>query len=307
MKILVSGGAGFIGSHVVDALIEQGHEVVVVDNLSSGSPRNLNPAARFYRLSITDKALAEVFQQEKPEVVNHHAAQTVVSKSVTSPLEDAEENILGSLNIILNSLRFGVKKFIYASSGGTVYGNPEYLPVDEGHPVNPLSQYGVSKHTVEHYLYLYGISHQLNYVILRYPNVYGPRQNPEGEAGVVAIFARQMLRGERPTIFGQGDKTRDYVHVSDIVKANLLVMERGDRSVYNLGSGIETTDQEMFDLLAQALGYRGAPLYASVRPGEIYRICLDASKAQRELGWKPEISLREGIARTVEYYRAEKA
>jgi len=179
---------------------------------------------------------------------------------------------LGSLNFILNCVRFGVRRIIYASSGGAVYGEPQYLPVDEKHPINPLSQYGVSKHSVEHYLYLYGLQYGLNYVVLRYPNVYGPRQNPDGEAGVVAIFASQMLRREQPTIFGSGEKTRDYTHVSDVVAANLLAMERGNNAIYNIGTGVETSDKEMFHTVAKVLGYSGNPIHAPVRTGEIYRI-----------------------------------
>ncbi len=304
MKVLVTGGAGFIGSHLVDALIDRGHQVVVVDNLSTGFIDYVNPAAKFYQMSVCDPGLAEVFKQERPEIVNHHAAQMIIEKSVAEPVFDAQENILGSLNVILNCMHFGVRKVIYTSSGGAVYGEPKYLPVDEAHPINPVSEYGVSKHTVEHYLYLYGLRNGLNYVVLRYSNVYGPRQNPRGEAGVVAIFASQMLRGERPTIFGSGDKTRDYTYVLDIVEANLLSMERGEKATYNLGTGVETSDREMFDTLARAVAYTGSPVYASVRPGEVHRICLDSSKAQKELGWKPRFTLREGLSQAVEYYKS---
>lgn len=305
MKVLVTGGAGFIGSHLADSLIERGDEVVVVDNLATGFKENINPCARFYQLSIGDEGLAEVFERERPEIVSHHAAQMDLRRSVAEPIFDAQENIMGSLNVILNSVRFGVQKLIYASSGGAVYGEAQYLPVDENHPINPISQYGVSKHTVEHYLHLYCHQYGLNYVILRYPNVYGPRQNPFGEAGVIAIFARHMLRGERPTIFGPGDKTRDYTHVSDVVEANLLAMERGRNAIYNIGTGIETSDKEIFDVLAEALGYQGTPLYAPSRQGEIQRICLSWSKAQKELGWRSKLPLKEGILKTVAYYRAK--
>ncbi|MBM4462369.1 MAG: NAD-dependent epimerase/dehydratase family protein [Chloroflexi bacterium] len=301
MKVLVTGGAGFIGSHIVDALLEQGHEVVVVDNMSTGFAQNVNRQAGLYTMSICDANLEELFAQERPEVVNHQAAQMVIQKSVENPIFDAEENILGSLNVILNCVRFGVKKIIYASSGGAVYGDPVRLPVKEDYPVNPVSQYGVSKHTVEHYLHVYETQYGLGYTVLRYANVYGARQNPEGEAGVVAIFARQMLRGETPTIFGQGNKTRDYTHVSDVVRANLLAMERG-KGIYNIGTGVETTDQEMFDTLAELLGYKDVPRYEPVRKGEIYRICLNSSLAGMELGWQPQLSLRQGLLQTVSYY-----
>jgi len=303
LKILVTGGAGFIGSNLVDALIGLGHDVVVVDNLSSGLKKNLNPKARFYQIDICDKKLSEVFEREKPEIVNHHAAQIDVRKSGEDPIYDAESNILGSLNLITNCISHGVKRVVYASTGGAIYGDPQYLPADENHPINPISQYGVSKHTVEHYLQLYNIIHGLEYIALRYSNVYGRRQNPYGEAGVVAIFAIQMLTGKRPTIFGPGDKTRDYTHISDIVAANIIAIDRGKNAIYNIGTGMETKDQEIFDTLASVLGYKGKPIYAPLRSGEVYRIALECSKARNELGWSPKLSLREGIAQTADYYR----
>jgi UDP-glucose 4-epimerase len=304
MKVLVTGGAGFIGSHLVDALLQQGYQVVVVDNLSTGHLENINPAATFYQADICNSELEGIFEKERPEFVNHQAAQTVIQKSMEDPVFDANQNILGSLNLILQCLRFGVKKIIYASSGGAVYGEPKYCPVDESHPINPISYYAISKHTVEHYLYLAHLQHRLGYVVLRYSNVYGPRQNPKGEAGVVAIFTRQMLQGERPTIFGKGNKTRDYIHVSDVATANLVAMERDRNGVYNIGTGVEISDQEMFSLLAELTGYQSSPHYAPVREGEIYKICLDSSKAQKELGWQPQFLLREGLRETVNYYRS---
>lgn len=302
MKILVTGGAGFIGSHVGDALVERGDKVVIVDNLYTGFKKNVNPEAKFYQLSICSKELAWVFEQERPQVVSHQAAQTVVTKSIAEPVFDAEQNILGSLNVIANCIKFGVSKVVYASSGGAVYGEPKYRPVDESHPIDPLSPYGVSKHTVEHYLQLFNVEYGLNYVVLRYANVYGPRQKSEGEAGVVAIFARQMLRGEQPTIFGSGDKTRDYVHVSDVIMANLLAIEKGKNAIYNIGTGVETSDQKMFDTMAKLLGYKGHSYHAPVRKGEVLRICLDCSKAQKELGWQLRYSLEEGLSQTVTRY-----
>jgi UDP-glucose 4-epimerase len=303
MKVLVTGGAGFIGSHLVDALIRRRYQVVVVDNLSTGRPENINPAATFYQVDIYNSELERIFEKERPEIVYHQAAQTVIQKSMEDPVFDANQNILGSLNLVLQCLRFGVKKIVYASSAG-IYGEPKYCPVDENHPVTPISYYGISKHTVEHYLHLSHLENLLSYTVLRYSNVYGPRQSPKGEAGVVAIFTRQMLQGESPTIFGKGDKTRDYVYVADVVMANLLAMERDGNGVYNIGTGVETSDQEMFNLLAELTGYQNNPHYVPVRKGEIYKICLDSSKAQKEFGWQPRFLLREGLRETVNYYRS---
>jgi UDP-glucose 4-epimerase len=303
LKVLVTGGAGFIGSHIVDALIEMGNEVVVVDNLTNGKVENIHPKARFYKMDIRDKGLEDLFSLEKPELVSHHAAQANVRRSVEDPMLDADVNILGSIWLMELSVKYGVRKIIYSSSGGAIYGEPKYLPVDENHPIEPLSHYGVSKHTVEHYISLYGKLYGIPFTILRYPNVYGPRQDPRGEAGVVAIFSETMLRGERPTIFGDGTKTRDYVHVRDIVKANLICLERGDGGIFNLGWGEEVSDQRIFELVRDAVGVDLDPIYSSKRPGEVDRICLDARKAGEILGWKPTIRLEDGISETVEFYR----
>ena len=304
MKVMVTGGAGFIGSHLVDALIERGYQVVVVDDLSTGRMENVNPAAAFYQVSICSPELQRILADERPELVNHQAAQTVIQKSMDDPIFDATQNILGSLNLISQCVGAGVKKIIYAGSGGAVYGEPEHRPADEGHPAHPISYYGVSKYAVEHYLRLFCLQHRLSYTVLRYANVYGPRQSPTGEAGVVAIFTRQMLLQERPTIFGKGDKTRDYVYVADVVTANLLAMESGANGVYNVGTGLETSDQEMFDILAELTGYQGSPHYTPVREGEIYRTCLDYSRARKALGWTPECALRDGLEATVNYHRS---
>lgn len=304
MKVLVTGGAGFIGSHVVDALVKEGHDVVVVDNLSMGKREQVHPAARFYQVDIRDRqALEEIFRTERPEAVNHHAAQADLRRSMSEPSFDASVNIIGSLNLIELSLAHKVKKFIDISSGGAVYGEPRRLPVDESHSIQPMSVYGVSKYAVEQYLRLFDGS-GLDYTILRYANVYGPRQNPAGEAGVVAIFSRQMLAGERPTIFGDGTKTRDYVYVDDIVTANLLAMaeKRASGRRYNVGLGREVSDRQIFELVRSAVGATLEPILASKRPGEIDRICLDASLAKAELGWEPTVSLEEGVARTVAFY-----
>ena len=304
MKILVTGGAGFIGSHVVDALIERGHEVAVVDDLSTGKREHLNPGARFYHLDIRDaQGLEEVFAAERPEIVNHQAARANVRESLEKPVLYAEVNVIGSLNLLELSRKYGVEKFIYASTGGAVYGEPEYLPADEAHPINPLDPYGASKHFVEHYLYLYGVNYGLRYTILRYPNVYGPRQDPYGEAGVVAIFTGQMLRGEQAVINGSGEQERDFVYVGDIVEANLLALDRGDGGIYNLGWGFGTSVNEIFARLKEITGYEKEAVHGPPKKGEVFKICLDATKARRELGWVPRISLDEGLRMTVEYFK----
>lgn len=306
MKVLVTGGAGFIGSHVVDALIKRGIEVVVIDDLSTGFERNINADAKLYCISICSDRINKIFEQEKPQVVIHLAAQTVVTKSISSPSMDAEINILGSLNVITCCTLTGVRKIVYSSSCA-LYGTPEYLPVDEKHPVNPLSPYGISKHTVEHYLYQHRYLYGLSYMALRYANVYGPRQNPLGEGGVIAIFTGKLLAGEQPTIFGSGDKSRDYVYVNDIVRANLLAMESEETGICNLGTGRETRDQTVFDTVSRECNYRGLPKYADERPGEIKRMCLNSSLAVDKLGWKSLIGFEEGIKKTVRHYRTEQA
>jgi UDP-glucose 4-epimerase len=301
MKILVTGGAGFIASHVAEAYVSAGHEVVVVDNLSTGRRKNLPPGVDFVEMSINDDAFPGLVRSLSPEVINHHAAQMDVRRSVQDPVFDATENVLGSLRLMIAAVSADVRKIVYASTGGATYGDVSQIPVSESVLPNPVCQYGVSKHTVEHYLFVYRRLYGLDYTVLRYPNVYGPRQNPHGEAGVVAIFAGQMLRGEQPTIFGDGSKSRDYVHVRDIVRANLLALDAGSGCVLNLGSGRETTDREVFDAVAAAVGYRDEPAYARVRPGEVDRICLDATAAAEQLGWVPLTEFRAGAAETAKW------
>jgi len=305
MKILITGGAGFIGSNVADRMIEEGHGIAIVDDLSTGFRENIPTQAAFYEASVTDReAIHTLFEMEKPEIVIHHAAQMDVRKSTQDPVFDATVNILGSIILLEESVRAGTRKIIYASTGGAVYGEPQYLPADEDHPINPVSQYGISKHTVEHYLYLYGYNYGLRYTILRYPNVYGPRQNPHGEAGVVAIFTQKMLAGTSPAIFGDGSQTRDYTFVGDIVEANVLSLTRGDGGIYNVGTGVETSVQQIFDTLKEILQVDLEPVYAPPRLGEIRRICLNSNRAAKELGWRPSHTFLEGLRRTVEYYQA---
>ena len=310
MKILVTGGAGFIGSHVVDKFIKNGHEVVVVDNLSTGNKKNLNPQARFYEVDITDKdALESIFKNEKPDIVDHHAAQVSVVYSVDHPDFDARVNIIGSLNLIDLSLKYGIKKFIYASTGGAVYGEPVYLPCDEKHPVDPLAPYGISKHSVEHYLFMNHVNFGLKYIVLRYANVYGPRQDPFGEAGVVAIFSKRMLTGDDVFIFGDGFQERDFVYVGDVAEANLLALNFDKEiknsldPIFNVGTGIGTNVNKIFELIKKFTGYEKDAIYKPPRPGEVYKVYLDNKKIKGVMGWAPRFSLEEGIKETVEWFK----
>ncbi len=305
MKILVTGGAGFIASHVSDRLLDLGHQVVIVDNLVTGKRENLPAAATFYETDICDQDLRSVFAGERPEVVIHHAAHIDVTRSVREPTYDASINILGSLNLLECCREYGVRKIIYAGTGGALFGEPSYLPVDEDHPIDPISPYGVSKHTVEHYLFAYHANHGLDYIVLRYPNVYGPRQDPHGEAGVVAIFALQLLSGQQPVIFGDGTKTRDYCYVADIAEANIIALNSSATGVYNLGRGIEVSDLQVFETVRAAVGSDTDPVFAAVRPGEVEHIALDASKAGKELGWTWKVGLNEGVAEAVDFYRRQ--
>jgi UDP-glucose 4-epimerase len=305
MKVLVTGGAGFIGSHLVDRLIERGDTVVVVDSLASGQSFHLNPAAILYETSICAPELEEVFEHERPQVVFHLAAQTSVHKSVMDPGYDAKTNILGSLNVISNCVSAGVKKIVYASSSA-IYGQPEYLPVDERHRVCPLSPYGVSKSTVEPYLGVYKQLFGLSYTILRFANVYGPRQNPSGEGGVIAIFADQMLSGVSPVIYGDGNKTRDYVYVDDVTNAIMLGAEYLKSDVFNIGTGIETRDDTVYEILSRACHCGEPQTHAPDRPGDIKHMYLDCSKAKCLLNWVSKTSLDEGIKTTVAYYSEQR-
>jgi UDP-glucose 4-epimerase len=304
MKALVTGGAGFIGSHVVDAFLAHGMEVVVVDDLSTGRESNLNPAAKFYKLDIRDPKVAEVFAAERPDYVSHHAAQMDVRRSVVDPLFDASVNILGSINLIECAKKYQVKHFVYISSGGTVYGEPQYLPCDEEHPVLPICQYGISKHTVEHYLYLYQYNYGLNYTVLRYPNVYGPRQDPHGEAGVVAIFTGQMLNGKPVMITGDGEQQRDFVYVGDCARANVLAVTTPNSvGIYNLGYGVGTSINQIYFALQAITAYPLEGTHGPAKVGETRFSYLSAAKAKRDWGWEPTVSLEAGLQKTVDYFR----
>lgn len=307
-KILVTGGAGFIGSHVVEVFLEKGYEVVILDDLSTGRASNINPRARFYKMDIRNPEVRSIFETERPDYISHHAAQMDVRRSVAQPLFDADVNILGSIHLIELAKEFGVKHFVYISTGGAVYGEPEYVPCDESHPINPICQYGASKHTVEHYLFMYHVNYGLNYTVLRYPNVYGPRQDPHGEAGVVAIFTGKMMAGEPVTINGDGEQTRDFVYVRDCAYANYLAVTVEHKpGIFNIGWGLPTSVNDIFNTLSKITNFPHAAAYGPAKVGETRHIYLDASKARRELGWAPTLSLADGLERTVAYFKeAEK-
>lgn len=303
-SVLVTGGAGFIGSHLVDALIEKGHRVVVVDNLVSGKIENLNKNALFYQQSIEDDEMMErVFMLHRFDFVFHLAAQASVSVSVKEPIKDAKTNILGSLVLLEKSVKHGVKKFIFSSTGGAIYGDNVPLPTNEEIGPNPASPYGIAKRSVEMYLEFYKNEKSLNYIALRYGNVYGPRQDPNGEAGVIAIFSSRMLKGDDVHIFGDGEYVRDYVYVKDVVTANLLAMEKDFTGIYNIGTGVGTSVNALFKMLSTITGYSKQPIYSSPRKGDLRKSILDSKKAELELGWHPATELSDGLKMTVEFFR----
>jgi UDP-glucose 4-epimerase len=304
LRILVTGGAGFIGSHVVDGFIAAGHDVAIVDNLVTGNRRNLSPKAKFFEVDLRSPDLEKVFDEVRPEVVDHHAAHADVRESVDDPRYDADVNVLGSINLLQQCVRAQTRKLIFISTGGAIFGEPVELPCREDHPVRPLSPYGASKAAIELYLNVYQATYGLDYTVLRYANIYGPRQDMLAEEGrVVAIFSQMMLKGRQPKINGDGEQQRDFLYVGDAVSANLLALEMGSGEAYNLGVGVPTSVNEIFDLLKKLTGFEGERVYAPAKPGEVYRIYLDASKARRELGWEPRVSLEEGLRETVEYFR----
>ena len=301
MEVLVTGGAGFIGSNIVDGLIEAGHQVIVVDNLSTGKKENLNEQAEFYNLDLEDQELKEIFRENEISHVIHHAAQIDVQHSIKDPLFDAQNNILSTINLLECCRAYNVKKIIYASSAA-VYGEPDYLPVDEDHPIKAMSPYGISKHTPEHYIKMYSELYNLKYTIFRYANVYGPRQDPKGEGGVVSIFVDKMLAEERPVIFGDGQQTRDFVHVYDIVKANLLALDNGDNILVNISTQNRDSVNDLVDHLNQILPYEIKAIYQEARKGDILHSSLANGKAKEQLGWTPGYDFKDGLKQTVGYY-----
>jgi UDP-glucose 4-epimerase len=306
-KVLVTGGAGFIGSHIVDGLIKEGFKVIVVDDLSSGKEENINKKAEFYKLDIQDNGLESVFQKEKPDYVSHQAAQIDVRRSVSDPLFDARVNILGSINVLQNCLKYKIKKVIFASSGGAIYGEQELFPAPETHPLKPVSPYGITKLVTEHYLYYYKVVHGLSSVALRYANVYGPRQYPYGEAGVVAIFIQKMLNGGQPLINGDGNQTRDFVFVQDVVRANILaVMNDSDENVFNIGTGIETSINQIFHFVKEVIAPNIQEKHGPAKQGEQRKSVIECTKAKEILNWEPKTSISDGLRMTCDYFRTEK-
>lgn len=302
MKVLVTGGAGFIGSHITDILVENNYRVTVVDNLSTGKREQVHPQASFVCQDIREPGLIEVFAAVKPDIVIHEAAQVSVPRSLADPVEDAMINIAGLVNVLECCRKTGVRKIIFASSAA-IYGNPEYLPVDEKHPINPLSPYGITKHAASYYFNMYRQTYGLDYTILCYANVYGPRQDHLGEGGVVTVFVNRLLAGEQPVIFGDGEQTRDFIYVRDVARANLRAVETPGVQVANVGTGMELTVNRLFGTIQSAMGKKINPVYGAPREGDIYRSSLDNRAARELLGWQPETILKDGIKNTIDFFR----
>lgn len=302
-KILVTGGAGFIGSHLTDKLVQKGHKVLIIDNLSTGFKHNLNEKAKFYQMDIRSAAIDKIIEKEEPEAVYHLAAQVDVRKSLEDPNLDVEINISGSINLLKSCIKHKVQKVIFASTGGAIYGEQDYFPADEKHPVFPMSPYGVAKLTMEKYLHCFKENFGLNYVCLRLANVYGPRQNPKGDQGVVAIFCGKLLNGEQVTIYGDGRQTRDYVYVDDVVNAFVSALDYSNGEVFNIGTGIETNVNQLYEILAQKTGSNSNVVYGAERLGEQRRSVIDFAKAKKELNWEPKVDFNQGLEKTWNYYQ----
>jgi UDP-glucose 4-epimerase len=306
VKVVVTGGAGFIGSHVTDALVERGDQVLVIDDLSTGERQNLNPHAEFQHIDIRTPEAADLVRRWGPDVVNHHAAQMSVSRSVREPLFDAGVNLIGGINL-LEAARQADARFLFASTGGALYGDADVLPTPESYPAWPVSPYGVAKLSFEHYLHCFGVQHGLRYVALRYANVYGPRQNPHGEAGVIAIFCLRLLAGDEAVINGDGRYTRDYVHVADVVRANLAALDSDVTGHFNVGTGRQVDVNQVFGLITGLLDVSIPEVHGPARPGDQRTSALDACLIRDKLGWEPRIRLEQGLADTVAWFRARAA
>ncbi|MDA2921972.1 NAD-dependent epimerase/dehydratase family protein [Patescibacteria group bacterium AH-259-L07] len=304
MRILVTGGAGFIGSHLVDVLIKNKHKVCIIDNLSTGLKENVNQKATFYNLDIRDKKILEIFKKEKPEVIFHVAAQINLKKSIEDPFLDADINILGSLNLLECCKKYGVKKFIFSSSGGAIYGEAKIIPTPEEHPTHPTSPYGLTKLAIEKYLDIYHQQHGLNFIALRYANVYGPRQNINPEVGgVIAIFVQNLLENKPCIINGDGTQTCDYVYIDDVVNANLSALKSNAVGVYNVGTGIETSVNQIFKSIIMFLKLSPKKMYGPPIKGEVQKSALDWKKIRKELRWRPKIDLDKGLKLTVDWFK----
>lgn len=309
MKILVTGGAGFIGSNTVDRFIAEGHEVVVMDNLSTGRSENLNPKAKFYLMDVRSAEVEKVFAAERPDAVSHFAAQKSVPKSVDNPIMDAEINIIGLLNLLNQCIKYQVKKFIFISTGGALYGDATRVPTPETYEPQMISPYAVSKFTCEKYLYYYNALYGLRYTVLRLANIYGPRQIAEGDCGVVPIFANNLVAGKPSTLFAYADMpkgtTRDYVYVEDVCAANVLALTRGDSDIFNIGTGQEVSTEDLYNLMQEVFGISIPLIRERERVGDVRRSTLDFSKAESLLGWSPKVDLRSGMEKTAAYYRRQ--
>jgi len=301
--VLITGGAGFIGSHLAERCLSADYRVLVIDDLSTGRLQNIQKGVTFLHSNICDSSIIDIFQKEQPDIVFHLAAQISLQKSLRNPMEDAKSNTLGTINLLHAAKTVGVDKFIYSSTGGALYGEPEYSPCDENHPIRPLSPYGQSKYFGEQYLELYSRLFRLNYVSLRYANVYGPRQDPQGEAGVIGIFANNMLDKRTPQIFGDGTQTRDFIYVSDVVNANMLAISDRASGAYNIGTGIETSVISMYRELSKIFHFKKEPYYLPARTSEVSNISLDSTKALTDMGWKPEVEFQIGLGNTAEFIR----
>lgn len=306
MRILVTGGAGFIGSNIADAYIKLGHDVYIIDNLSTGRKDFINPKAVFIETDIRDKkSVSKIFDEHKFEIINHHAAQIDLRKSVEDPNFDVDVNVMGSINLLENAVKHNIRKFIFASTGGAMYGEHDYFPADEDHPTRPYAPYGINKLAVEKYLYFYHHVYGLNYVIFRYANVYGPRQNPYGECGVIAIFTEKILNKTQPVINGNGEQTRDYVYVNDVVEANILALKAKASSIYNIGTGVETSVNYLFNELNKYSDTKFKENHGPAKKGEQMRSVLSYEKIKNELGWIPKVDINEGLRLTVEYFNKQ--
>lgn len=301
MKVLVTGGAGFIASHIVDLLVELGHEVAILDNFSTGREENVNARVEVYKVDILDDRTQEVFLKFKPEIVIHHAAQIDIQSSIKAPAFDANVNVIGTIKLLESCKASGVRKFIYASSAA-VYGNPQYLPVNESHPIRPLSYYGISKHTPEHYLEVFSQQNDFDYTILRYANVYGIRQDPKGEGGVISIFIDKLFSNSQPVIFGDGEQTRDFIYVKDIARANISALNYGSKGIYNISCNHQTSVNDLLRMISSMSNIEINPSYREVRVGDILHSYLDNSAAMKDLKWEPHYTLRNGLRETCNYY-----